>query len=80
MSEFGGLRKHEKTQHALKSSTIIGLLIVATMRKTNEKKKKKKKRKKKKRKKEKEKKKKTESNTKDTIECLRSFAQCLITT
>ena len=87
MSEFGGLRKHEKTQHALKSSTIIGLLIVATMRKTNEKKKKKKK-KKRKRKKQKEKKKrkkekkktKTQTNTKDTTECLRSFAQCLINT
>ena len=27
MSEFGGLRKHEKTQHALKIGGIISLLI-----------------------------------------------------
>ena len=31
MSEFGGLRKHEKTQHALNSSRIISLFIVATI-------------------------------------------------
>ena len=31
MSEFGGLRKHEKRQHVLKSGRIISLLIVATI-------------------------------------------------
>ena len=31
MPEFSGLRKREKTQHALKSGRIISLLIVATM-------------------------------------------------
>ena len=33
MSEFGGLRKHEKTQHALTSGRMLRLLIVATIRK-----------------------------------------------
>ena len=33
MSEFGGLRKHEETQHALKSDIIVRLLTVATIRK-----------------------------------------------
>ena len=32
MSEFGGLRKHEKTQHALRSGRRISLLIVATIK------------------------------------------------
>ena len=31
MSEFGGLRKHENTQHAPKSGRVISLLIVATI-------------------------------------------------
>ena len=48
MLEFGGFRKHEKIQHALKSGRIISLLFEGTIRE-----------KKKKKKKEKEKKKKT---------------------
>ena len=31
MSEFGGLRKRKKTQHALKSGRIINLLILTTI-------------------------------------------------
>ena len=31
MSEFGGLRKHEQTQHALDSGRIISLLTVTTI-------------------------------------------------
>ena len=33
MSEFGGLWKHEETQHALKRGIIVSLLTVATLRK-----------------------------------------------
>ena len=35
-SEFGALRKHEKTQHALKSGRIISLLVVAKKKKKNQ--------------------------------------------
>ena len=37
MSEFSGLQKHEKTQHAQQSGRIISLLIVATTRKKEKK-------------------------------------------
>ena len=33
MSEFGGLRKHEKIQHALKSGRIIISLLIMAIRK-----------------------------------------------
>ena len=36
MSEFGGLWKHEETQHALKSGIILSLLTAATIRKEEE--------------------------------------------
>ena len=36
MSEFGGLQKHERTQHALKSGRIISMMIVVTLRKKKE--------------------------------------------
>ena len=37
MSEFGGLWKHEETQHALKSGIIVSLLTVATIQKKKKK-------------------------------------------